>query len=247
MIRNNQGVLIMILIKFLKIFLLLILLLNSVSATSAVSEQADDTIKIQSRINELTVLLGIEPLSALPEDKRSLPYPYEYLLTQPLITLGISNYYRRVPIIQVLNSFLNTNKTGYSRVITMYIDPDLHRNKPEIAHKNKQDIIVELAFIKINFRELPAQMVSDILNKDIPFGKLLVNNGISILNKNQRFFSLKCSSTLARIMHCKTHHTLYGRINTLIRADNKKAIADTIEILAGVQCKTRQCISLQHV
>ncbi|WP_419418445.1 hypothetical protein ACNVED_07720 [Legionella sp. D16C41] len=51
----------------------------------------------------------------------SLPVPYDYLLKQPLLTLGLKKYYQRTPMIEVLAAKLDSLNKRYNRVILMLI------------------------------------------------------------------------------------------------------------------------------
>ena len=161
----------------------------------------------------------------------ALPVPYDYLLTQPLMTLGIEKYYKRTPIIQTIYATKHQQNNTYSRAIIMLVDHKKERDNAGIAQVKKEADIVELAFITMNFNELPPKVITGVLNTDVPFGKLLASNHIAISNKDRTYFSVNCSKTFATLIRCNLNSKLYGRTHTMIRVDNKKWIARVIEIL----------------
>lgn len=162
-----------------------------------------------------------------------LVLPYNKLLTQPLMTKAISNHYQRTPIIQSIYAIKNSNNNTYYRVIEMLIDPNKKRNNPKKALNKKEAVVVELAFITMNFKALPEQVSSAVINTNIPFGKLLMMNQIKVITKNRQYFTLNCNHTLANLLQCTRKTKLFGRTNTIIRADNNQWIAKVIEILPG--------------
>ena len=169
--------------------------------------------------------------SELTSDK--LPIPYDYLLTQPLMTKGIENYYQRTPIIKTIYAMKSSDNKLYSRAITMLIDPNKTRNFPELARKKKEAIVVELAFITMNFKELPETVTTGVLKTNTPFGTLLSKSNVKILTTNRTYFSTKCYKKLSSLTRCKLNSLIYGRTNTIVRSDNSKWLAHVVEILPG--------------
>lgn len=177
-------------------------------------------------------------LSSIGQDRSDispemLPIPYDYLLTQPLMTKGIENYYQRIPIIQTICALNNIKNNTYSRSIIMLIDNNKIRNNAELAQNKKESTVVELAFIKMNFSALPKSIITDILETSTPFGALLAKNNIKVSTTNRTYFSTKCNKKLVSLTRCKLNSFIYGRTNTLIRVDNRKWLADVVEILPG--------------
>ncbi|RUR04487.1 hypothetical protein [Legionella sp. km772] len=108
----------------------------------------------QPTTQNITNLVKIESISTIIEQSR-LPNPYNYLLTQTLMTKGIEKYYQRTPIIQPIYSELDKNNHIYSRAILMLLDNNRDRNSPALAQRHNETIVAELAFITINFNALP--------------------------------------------------------------------------------------------
>ncbi len=162
---------------------------------------------------------------------KQLPVPYNEILTQPLMTKSIETYYGRRAIIKALFAKQDPLKKVYSRSIMMFIDKSKHRNNPDEALEKNEAIIVELAFISINFNELPKKVKEEILSTNIPFGKLLSKYQIQISTRDRKYYKIKCNSTLVSLIHCKEKEFIYGRTNTIIRRDNKKWLAHVVEIL----------------
>lgn len=160
-----------------------------------------------------------------------LPKPYDYLLSQPLMTLGIETYYQRIPIIQTIFAKQNRQNNSYSRIIIMLVDSNKTRNDATKALERNEQVPVELALITMNFNELPQHLIHDVLHSNIPFGKLLIKHHIKTSSSNRRYFVLDCNKTFASLIHCKLNSKLYGRTNTLNHAGNKKWVARMIEIL----------------
>jgi hypothetical protein len=179
--------------------------------------------------------IALSPLKIAPA---LLPMPYSYLLTQPLMTLGIEKYYQRTPIIHTIYAVKNQKTNTYSRAILMLLDSRKTRNNAKIAQEKKEEVTVELAFITINFNELPEKVINDILNTSVPFGKLLIVHHLKTSSSKRLYFSLQCSKELAKRIGCKINNQIYARMNTIVRKDNKKWLAQVIEILPGVQALT---------
>ncbi|MBA2650245.1 MAG: hypothetical protein H0U75_11780 [Legionella sp.] len=94
--------------------------------------------------------------------------------------------------------------------------------------------MVELAFITMNFKALPKNIIHDVQNYSIPFGKLIMNNHIKITNRHRSYFTVICNTKLKLLMNCHLKSTLYGRKNTIINAKNKKWLAHVVEILSDI-------------
>ena len=162
-----------------------------------------------------------------------LPAPYNYLLTQPLMTKGIEKYYQRTPFIQTIYAIKNQHNNTYYRAIMMLIKDSKARNNVQLAQRKKEVMVVELAFITMNFNELPEKIIEDVLNTNVPFGKLLSNNHVEVHTTDRTYFLVKCDKVFASLTGCHLNSKLYGRTNTIIRADNNKWLAHVMEILPG--------------
>ncbi|HAT6936813.1 TPA: hypothetical protein JAN57_15045 [Legionella pneumophila] len=181
--------------------------------------------------NQADSLFNIVKMSTILS-KDSLMSPYNYLLTQPLMTTTLERYYQRTSRIKVISAYTNPHNNTYSRIIILYVDINKKRNNVDLAQKKNEVIPVELAAININFAELPEKLITDIIHTNIPFGKLLTQHHLKVLSKNRTYFSVACNKMLASLIHCKLNKKLFGRTNVLVRADNKKWIARVIEILS---------------
>ncbi|KTD67239.1 hypothetical protein Lste_3445 [Legionella steelei] len=188
---------------------------------------APESKKIQEEINKLAAInkIGIKVSSA------QLPSPYNELLTQPLMTQGIEKHYGRRAIIKTIFANQNSENNTYRRSIVMLVDSNKERNEPNFAQTKKEAMVVELAFITMNFNELPKNMKEEVLQTNIPFGKLLIKHHIQALSQNRNYYKLQCGRALASLINCNLNASIYGRTNTLIRADNKKWLAHVVEIL----------------
>ncbi len=198
--------------------LIVLLLVGKVSFADGVSEVD---------INKLTQI----DKSGEIVSSSQLPSPFNVLLTQPLMTKAIEKYYDRAAIIKTIEAHLEQASNIYHRSIIMLVDRNKERNKPEIAQTKNEAIVAELAFITINFDELPKKLVNDVLHTNIPFGKLLTQYQVQVLTQDRSYFKVRCSETLTTLISCPLNHPVYGRTNTIIRADNKKWLAHVIEIL----------------
>lgn len=167
--------------------------------------------------------------------KSKLPRPYSYVLTQPLLTGSIKAHYQRTPIINVIDAKQNSLQHTYSRLITMIVDKNKHRNNPSIAQKKNEGLAVELAYITINFDALPEQMIKKILNTTIPFGQLLIENKVQVSTNKRTYFLTPCSKIIAPLLNCQIGSKLYGRTNTIYRADNQQWIAHVTEIMPAMK------------
>jgi hypothetical protein len=119
----------------------------------------------------------------------------------------------------------------------MLIDSNEARDNAKKALQVNEQIPVELAFITMNFNELPKKLIQDIHHTSIPFGQLLVNYHLKTLNTKRSYFSVYCNQALVSFIGCNLNSKIYGRTNTLIKTDNKQWVARVIEILPLVSRK----------
>lgn len=161
----------------------------------------------------------------------ALPQPFCSLLVQPLITPAIEKYYQRTAVIQTIYSTRNHVHGTYSRAILMLIDRNKTRNNPLLAQAKNESQVVELASITMNFNALPQKIIEGVLKTNIPFGKLLKTNNITVTTTDRRYFSVTCTQALSALTHCRLNHQLYGRTNTLVNATSQVWLAQVVEIL----------------
>ncbi len=173
-------------------------------------------------------------LPGTPIKQDMLPEPYDYLLMQPLMTPGIEKYYQRSPIVQTIYAVKDEEKNTYSRIIIMLLDKNQARNNAEVAQEKNEEVVVETAVVTMNFNELPEKVKTGVLTTNVPFGKLLIANKVKIVGRDRAFFSIRCNKPLSALTLCKINSKIYGRVNTIVRADNKKWLARVIEILPGI-------------
>ncbi len=180
---------------------------------------------IEQQMNSIVKLDKLRPLS-----QKELPIPYNYLLTQPKMTIGIEHYYQRKAFIKTI--YTKQGKKHYSRIILMVLNNS--KTKANIDPSPEESAVAELAFITMNFKELPINLKNDVKNTNIPFGKLLEIHQIKTASLNRSYFSTKCNKMLANLIFCKINETIYGRRNTLIRTDNNLWVAQVVEILPAL-------------
>lgn len=160
-----------------------------------------------------------------PIARELLPAPFNHLLTPPLMTPGLEQFYSGTGRVQLLYSTQNKEKKTYSRVILMFID-----SKDSKAIQ----LPVELAFITINLDALPVNLIDELLHTNTPFGNLLIQYHVKTLSRNRQFYSLVCNEKLSRMIDCQSGKAMYARTHTLINADNKQWLAQVLEILPGL-------------
>ncbi len=215
-----------------KRIIILLLLINFKMASSAIAIQLLNKNHPSKELNEFYNFLGKQiKLSPLNQDK--LPPPYDFLLTQPLMTIGLEKYYSCTPQIQKIEAVKNEQENTYSRIIAMLVDSNKKRNDVNIARARKEEVVVELALITMNFNELPKEIITSVLNTNIPFGELLIENNLEVVSE-RHYFSVDCDAILFSDFHCSGNKKIYGRINTLIRKDNDRWVARVVEILPDV-------------
>ena len=172
-------------------------------------------------------------------NKADLPTPYDFLLTQQLMTLGIAKHYHRTPKMRTpLYVHYHPKQKIYTRAIIMIVDNNRSRNDALAADKTGEATIVELSLINMNFAALPSQVIDGVLHTKIPFGTLLAGHQIKTHNINTQYFKINCNAALDVYLNCSHRSTLYGRTNTLIRNDNGQWVAHVVEILTGAQLST---------
>ncbi|HAT8432108.1 TPA: hypothetical protein GCS77_13710, partial [Legionella pneumophila] len=110
-------------------------------------------------INQIDSLFNTVKISTILS-KDNLISPYNYLLTQPLMTTTLEKYYQRTSRIKVITAFTNPHNNTYSRIIILYVDRNKKRNNVDLAQKKNEIIPVELAAININFEELPEKLIT---------------------------------------------------------------------------------------
>lgn len=177
-------------------------------------------------------------------NKEKLPVPYNFLLIQPLMTIGIEKYYHRTPKIEIISAKKDEQANTYSRAIIMLIDGNKERNDVKTAQLKNEAVAVEFALITMNFSELPDKVITGVLNSKVPFGKLLVMNKLETYDTGQQYFAVRCDSVVAHYLRCSKNSRLYGRTNTIVRKDNQKWIAQVVEILSGPSCQDKSCQNL---
>lgn len=173
--------------------------------------------------------------TGMPVESITLPSPYKYLLMQPLMTSGIEAYYGRTALIKTVYAIKNQHDNTYSRASIMYLDRNKTRNNVNEAWAKNEAFTVELAFITINFAELPKPLIAEVLNTNIPFGKLLTRHKIRISTDDRNYFEVACNEELMALLSCKANSKVYGRTNTIIHADTKKWLAHVVEVLSGAR------------
>ena len=152
-----------------------------------------------------------------------LPQPYSYLLTQPLLTIAIEHYYGAAPMIKLVAENLNLHNNLYYRTIIMML---------------KNRIIAERAGIVMNFNELPHPLIKQILNTNIPFGRLLYEAHVPIISQYQN---------LSTVVLTPSMETKKGRITPDISlvGDPKTFPHHNLDITAVVK-KTNTIMAVQH-
>jgi hypothetical protein len=188
-----------------------------------------------NNVNQMVYAFSNNRLLLNKINQSELPVPYDDVLTQTLMTNSIKTYYHRTPLISVLYAKKDVLHATYSRMITMIVDKSALRNNPKLAKEKNEVKVVELAYITINFSALPQKVVSEILTTSLPFGQILTTHGINVQTKDRRYFSMKCNKNIQPFLHCKRGGKLYGRKNTLYKADDKQWIAHVIEILPTIK------------
>ena len=163
-----------------------------------------------------------------------LPAPYDFLLTQPLMTMGIAKFYQRTPKLRSpLYVIDNPSQKTYSRAIIMIVDNNKNRDNALAADKQGEATIAELGISNINFAALSPRAIDGVLHTQIPLGAILADNQISTRPSSVRYFKLNCNKVLDPYLNCAEHPVLYGRTNTLVRQDDGQWVARVVEILTG--------------
>lgn len=212
----------------LSLLLFLSLVTDSLLWASILPEKGE---VIQSRLDDLSLFLGMSKIMGAEVNEKDLPAPFNYLLQQPLMTLGIEKYYQRAPIIQVIHEEINQKDNTYSRAVYLLLD----KNKKKGIGGELDQIIAVLAFITINFNELPHTAIANVLHSTIPFGKILINHKINTTSTDKAYFAVNCTPDLVKRIHCKLDALVYGRVNTLVKKDNGQWLAKVVEILPVIE------------
>jgi hypothetical protein len=159
-----------------------------------------------------------------------LPKPYDFLLTQDIMTLGISRHYLRSPRIRA-PIFKTIENNIYSRAVIMIIDNNADRDDPDAADSLQQTTAVELGLININLNALPQQITTALENTSMPFGTLLKKHELKTISANRQLFKIRSIPLFQKYLNFSSNELLYGRTNTLIDEQNHW-LANVVEILA---------------
>ncbi len=165
--------------------------------------------------------------------QQNLPKPYDFLLTQPVMTQGIAEFYQRRPQVRTpLYAFEDKQQMTYSRGIIMIVDNNKERNNALLADQLHQSTIAELGLIEMNMRALPENFLKDLNTTHHPFGYLLGQYQIKTHDSQRFFLKIDCNPTLQQYLHCTLGSMLYGRTNTLVN-EQGTWVARVVEILTG--------------
>lgn len=165
-----------------------------------------------------------------------LPSPYDFLLTQPLMTIGIADYYQRTPMVcPPLYAISDAKNKIYGRAVIMVVDKNAQRDDALAADKIGESNVTELGLITINMTAVPAAVMEGVVNSQIPFGALLKKYNVKTRTEGRRYFKITCDATFSQLLDCPLNTTLYGRTNTLIGEDSNLWVAQVVEILTGVK------------
>jgi hypothetical protein len=165
-----------------------------------------------------------------------LPLPYDFLLTQPLMTIGIADYYQRTPMVRPpLYAVSDAKNKTYARAVIMVVDKNAQRDDALAADKIGESNVAELGLITINMTVVPATVMEGVVNNQVPFGALLKKYNVKTRTEGRRYFKITCDATFSQLLGCPLNTTLYGRTNTLIGEESNLWVAQVVEILTGVK------------
>lgn len=108
-----------------------------------------------------------------------LPRPMRFLLSQPLMTQGIQQFYGRTPKIRPpIQTYYPVDENTYFRAITMIVDQDPIRDHALIADGCGESQTVALGLIHMHLAALPDDLILAVLKGQTPFGALLTQHSI---------------------------------------------------------------------
>lgn len=169
-----------------------------------------------------------------PIPPQHLPPPYNFLLTQPVMTAGIAQYYQRTPKIRTpLYVIYEPTQQLLSRGIVMIVDRQSQRDNALVADQLGEAMKVELGLIQMNLAALPEAMIDTLRSSQTPFGALLVEFNIKTYHQCSQYFRIICRA-IAPYLGCDYDTVLHGRANTLLNVDNGQWLARTVEVLTGL-------------
>ncbi|HCA89388.1 MAG: hypothetical protein CMF38_02225 [Legionellaceae bacterium] len=160
----------------------------------------------------------------------ALPYPYDVLLTQPLMTQNLEDFYQSTCEMKVLKTHFDKNQRLYARAITLNVAQNALR--VQSLHPKKA-CTVQVAFIVMNVEQLSAQAWQDVMAENKPFGVILRDSGLKTISQNCLFYALIPTHSLSKLLQCSADKILYARAHTLVRQDNQQWLAQVVEILSG--------------
>ncbi|WP_165474788.1 hypothetical protein [Legionella nagasakiensis] len=214
---------------------------TTMSKPSDASVQVNDwsEANLFSKLESDSAAFADNPLNLKQISLDQLPKPYSFLLTQSLMTPGLERYYQRTGEIKTIQAVSNKKKNTYSRMIIMLMDNNKVRNNVNAARLHQELVIAELAFITMNFNELPEKVISAIRNTSVPFGKILIKNNIQVYDSEREYFTVVCNKQLMKYTRCMLDSRLYGRMHTIRKKENDAWVASVMEILPCFTCKDK--------
>ena len=93
--------------------------------------------------------------------------------------------------------------------------------------------IVEYGMITIVLKHLPAGIRQQVLETNIPFGRILMDHGMTTFCRPHCYYSLPADKELAEILGLQEGTTLYGRSNHIID-EQGQPLAEVVELLPGI-------------
>ena len=157
---------------------------------------------------------GVEPPRAVPIDAEDIPLPYRSLLVHSTdMTLTLERHFGGSVVLRPLATF--TQGPWYFRRVLLAQE---YTGRP-----------VEMGAIRIRIGSFPERIRKQILQNDIPLGRLLRDGGVQYQSLPKMFLSVTPNPEMMGVFWMREAKTLYGRRTEMLHNGTK--IGDIVEVL----------------
>jgi chorismate-pyruvate lyase len=157
---------------------------------------------------------GVELPRVKPIDPEDIPLPYRSLLVHKIdMTLTLERHFGGRVALRPLSTF--AHGPWYFRRVLLAQE---YTGRP-----------VEMGAIRIKVTAFPARIRRQILENDVPLGRLLRDGGVQYESRPKMFLSVTPNPEMMGVFWMREPKTLYGRRTEMIRNGTK--IGDIVEVL----------------
>ena len=157
---------------------------------------------------------GVEPPRAIPIGPEDIPQPYRSLLVHTTdMTLTLERHFGVRVVLRPLSTF--TQGPWYFRRVLLSQE---YTGRP-----------VEMGAIRIRIGSFPERIRKQILQNDVPLGRLLRDGGVQYQSLPKMFLAVTPNPAMMGVFWMREPKTLYGRRTEMMHNGTK--IGDIVEVL----------------